>query len=142
MDGGLLEAYYTGKTESVFIGSKSKFLITLHELVYRDIMYKYFSLSVGVKMNILMFAPALFLAFIATGGLKRAATQVSICALVQLVIGFPFLTTYPIEYIKGSFDIGRVFLFEWTVNWRFLPEEIFVHKGFHITLLMIHLMVE
>jgi len=100
-----------------------------------------YSLSVGVKMNILMFAPAIFLAFIATGGVKRAATQVSICALVQLVIGFPFLTTYPIEYIKGSFDIGRVFLFEWTVNWRFLPEEIFVHKGFHITLLMTHLMV-
>ena len=92
-------------------------------------------------MNVLMFAPAIFLAYIATGGVKRAATQVSICAFVQLVIGYPFLTTYPIEYIKGSFDIGRVFLFEWTVNWRFLPEEIFVHKGFHITLLMMHVIV-
>ena len=92
-------------------------------------------------MNVLLFAPAIFLAYIATGGITRAIKQISICALVQLAIGFPFLTTYPLEYLKGSFDIGRVFLFEWTVNWRFVPEEIFVHKGFHITLLLLHILM-
>jgi len=99
-----------------------------------------YSLAVGVKMNILLFAPAIFLAYIATGGLRRAVKQVFVCGLVQLAIGFPFLATYPLEYLKGSFDIGRVFLFEWTVNWRFVPEEIFVHKGFHIMLLLAHVL--
>ena len=92
-------------------------------------------------MNILLFCPALFLAYIATGGPIRALKQVSICALIQLIIGFPFLKTYPIEYLKGSFDIGRVFLFKWTVNWRFVPEEIFIHRGFHLALLLLHGMV-
>ena len=41
-------------------------------------------------------------------------------------------------YVIGSFDLGRVFLFEWTVNWRFLPEEWFVYPGFHIGLLVVH----
>lgn len=59
---------------------------------------------------------------------------------MQLIIGFPFLATFPVEYLKGSFDIGRVFLFKWTVNWRFVPEEIFIHKSFHVTLLLLHVM--
>ena len=91
-------------------------------------------------MNVLLFAPAIFLAYVATGGWIRAIKQVSLCALVQLIIGFPFLATFPVEYLKGSFDIGRVFLFKWTVNWRFVPEEIFIHKSFHVTLLLLHVM--
>ena len=89
-------------------------------------------------MNILLFAPALFLAYVATKGLVGAVKQVSVCALIQLIVGYPFLSTYPLEYLKGSFDIGRVFLYEWTVNWRFVPEEIFIHRGFHVTLLVAH----
>ena len=96
------------------------------------------SLAVSVKMNILLFAPALFLAYVATKGLVGAVKQVSVCALIQLIVGYPFLSTYPLEYLKGSFDIGRVFLYEWTVNWRFVPEEIFIHRGFHVTLLVAH----
>ena len=111
----------------------------MHTQKYIPLLY--FSIAVSVKMNILLFAPALFLAYIATGGILRAMKQVSICALIQVIIGFPFLKTYPIQYLKGSFDIGRVFLFKWTVNWRFVPEEIFVHRGFHAVLLVLQLLV-
>ena len=97
------------------------------------------SIAVSVKMNILLFSPALFLAYVATQGLIGAVQQVTICALVQFILGYPFLRTYPIEYLKGAFDIGRVFLFEWTVNWRFLPVDIFVHRGFHAMLLIAHM---
>ena len=85
-------------------------------------------------MNIILFSPALLIAFIATQGVTGAIKQVSTCAIIQLLVGYPFLSTYPLEYLKGSFDIGRVFLYEWTVNWRFLPEEIFIHRGFHAIL--------
>lgn len=103
-----------------------------------------YSLAVSVKMNILLYAPALFFAYLATQGFvgnfgrfisqssfltthfhcSGTLLQLSICALVQIALAWPFLTTYPVEYLKGSFDLGRVFLFKWTVNWRFLPEEV------------------
>lgn len=57
------------------------------------------------------------------------------------MLGAPFLLTNPVAYIVGSFNLGRVFLFEWTVNWRFLPEDVFVHPGFHITLLVLHVAI-
>ena len=92
-------------------------------------------------MNTLMFAPALLLAYVATQGIFGAALQLSVCALTQLILAYPFITTYPLQYLKGAFDVGRVFLFKWTVNWRFLPEEVFIHKGFHAVLLIAHLVV-
>ena len=102
--------------------------------VDRTIYYLICSLAVSVKMNIIQFSPALLIAFIVTQGVTGAIKQVSTCAIIQLLVGYPFLSTYPLEYLKGSFDIGRVFLYEWTVNWRFLPEEIFIHRGFHAIL--------
>ena len=105
----------------------------------RTINYLICSLAVSVKMNILLFSPALLIAFIVTQGVTGAIKQVSTCALIQLLVGYPFLSTYPLEYLKGSFDIGRVFLYEWTVNWRFLSEEIFIHRGFHAILLTAHI---
>ena len=92
-------------------------------------------------MNILLFAPALFLAYLATQGTMGTVLQLSVCAGVQLVLAFPFLQSHPMQYLKGAFDLGRVFLFKWTVNWRFVSEEIFVHKGFHVFLLVLHITV-
>ena len=41
-------------------------------------------------------------------------------------------------FLKGAFDLGRIFLYRWTVNWRFLPEDVFLHPGLHIGLLVAH----
>ncbi len=101
----------------------------------------FFSLAVSVKMNILLFAPALFLAYLANLGFAATVFQLSVCASLQLALGLPFLLENPYAYLKGSFDVGRVFLFEWTVNWRFLPEEIFVSRTFHAALLLVHISV-
>ncbi|EEC17476.1 Lethal(2)neighbour of Tid protein, putative, partial [Ixodes scapularis] len=57
----------------------------------------------------------------------------------QVGLGLPFLLSHPVSYLKGAFDLGRIFLFEWTVNWRFLPEEVFVDRRFHLALLALHL---
>ena len=80
-------------------------------------------------MNILLFAPALFLMYLATQGLFGTVKQLAICASVQVALAMPFLLSNPVNYIKGAFDLGRVFMFKWTVNFRFLPEWLFVHKG-------------
>ena len=100
----------------------------------------FYSLAVSVKMNILLVAPALFLAYLATQGWMGTIKQLSICASLQFLLAAPFLTTHPINYIKGAFNLGRVFLHKWTVNWRFVPEWLFVHQGFHLGLLALHLL--
>lgn len=99
----------------------------------------FLSLGVSVKMNVLLFAPAILLFYIVNLGYLKTIKQLSICAAVQLILGAPFLLTYPIEYIKGSFDLARIFEHKWTVNYRFLPREVFEHKFFHIGLLALHL---
>jgi len=98
----------------------------------------FFSLAVSIKMNILLYAPALLLAYLAVLGLPGTLVQLTICASLQIIIATPFLINFPVEYIIGAFNLGRVFLFEWTVNFRFLPEEVFVSRWFHVALLVGH----
>jgi alpha-1,3-mannosyltransferase len=99
----------------------------------------FYSLAVSVKMNILLFSPAILLMYLTCLGPKRTLMQLAICAAVQTVLGLPFILTNPVAYIHGAFNLGRVFLFEWTVNWRFLPEDIFTSSYFHISLLALHI---
>lgn len=99
------------------------------------------SLGVSVKMNILLFAPAILLLYIVNLGYLDTLKQLAICAILQLTLGAPFLLTYPLEYLKGSFDFGRIFEHKWTVNYRFLPVEIFEHKYFHVSLLALHVIL-
>ncbi|XP_042690622.1 dol-P-Man:Man(5)GlcNAc(2)-PP-Dol alpha-1,3-mannosyltransferase isoform X2 [Centrocercus urophasianus] len=56
-----------------------------------------------------------------------------------VALGLPFLLENPVGYLTRSFDLGRQFQFKWTVNWRFLPEEVFQHRAFHAGLLLAHL---
>lgn len=101
----------------------------------------FLSLGVSVKMNILLFAPAILLLYIVNLGYFGAFKQLAICGIVQVVLGAPFLLTYPVEYIKGGFDLGRIFEHKWTVNYRFLPREYFEDKYFHLGLLALHLVL-
>ncbi|XP_003705821.2 alg3, alpha-1,3- mannosyltransferase [Megachile rotundata] len=100
----------------------------------------FYSLAVSVKMNILLFAPALLIAYLCNLGLIKTAVHLFICASIQLILGLPFLLNNPLAYIIGAFNFGRVFEFKWTVNWRFLSENIFVHPYFHILLLVLHIL--
>lgn len=101
----------------------------------------FFSLAVSVKMNILLFAPPLLLFYLSNIGYVRTAYQLFLCAAIQLILGAPFLLANPVAYLKGSFDIGRVFDHKWTVNYRFLDLELFENKFFHIGLLVLHLVL-
>lgn len=41
-------------------------------------------------------------------------------------------------YVTRSFDLTREFLYEWTVNWRFISEENFTSPIFSVNLLILH----
>lgn len=101
----------------------------------------FFSLGVSVKMNILLFAPAILMFYLTNLGYVKTMLQLMVCGVVQLAVGAPFLATYPLNYINGSFDIGRVFEHKWTVNYRFLSRFFFEHKYFHSGLLIVHLVL-
>ncbi|XP_065173048.1 LOW QUALITY PROTEIN: lethal(2)neighbour of tid protein 2 [Atheta coriaria] len=98
-----------------------------------------FSLAVSIKMNILLYSPCLLLAYMANLNWKQTISNLFICGIVQLFLGLPFLLTHPWSYLKASFDLGRVFQHQWTVNYRFLDEEIFTDMRFHIGLLVLHI---
>ncbi|KAF1627475.1 UNVERIFIED_CONTAM: Dol-P-Man:Man(5)GlcNAc(2)-PP-Dol alpha-1,3-mannosyltransferase, partial [Eudyptes pachyrhynchus] len=98
-----------------------------------------FSLAVSVKMNILLFGPGLLFLLLQRFGLLGCIPKLCICALLQVVLGLPFLLVNPVGYLTRSFDLGRQFQFKWTVNWRFLPEEVFQNRAFHVILLLAHL---
>lgn len=81
-----------------------------------------FSLAVSIKMNILLYAPGLLLLLlqISSGDiLYDVVLRILIyCATPQLLLGLPFLLTYPESYIRKSFELDRVFFYIWTVNWK------------------------
>ena len=80
-----------------------------------------FSYAVSIKMNVLLFAPGLLLLLIqqSRGNLLLVVRRLFLwCALPQLVLGAPFLITYPESYLRKAFELDRVFFFKWTVNWK------------------------
>ena len=44
-------------------------------------------------------------------------------------------------YLHRSFNLGRQFEFKWTVNWRFLGEELFLDRRLHVLFLAVHLLL-
>lgn len=60
---------------------------------------------------------------------------------MQVVLGYEFLGAYPHSYLSRAFEFSRQFMFKWTVNWRFVGEEIFLSKPFSIALLSAHVVL-
>jgi alpha-1,3-mannosyltransferase len=96
-----------------------------------------YSLAVSIKMNILLFAPGLLYLLLKRFGLmKTIFPHLFVCAFVQIILALPFLIQYPLEYFKGAFNFGRKFIHMWSVNFQFLPENIFQSKIFSIGLIL------
>lgn len=88
-------------------------------------------------MNMLLYAPGIALVLLVATGFKETIICISLCALLQLLLGYPFLSTFPIEYLSRSFEINRVFTYKWTVNFKFLSEEVFRQKSLSNLLLLL-----
>ncbi|XP_050137877.1 dol-P-Man:Man(5)GlcNAc(2)-PP-Dol alpha-1,3-mannosyltransferase-like isoform X1 [Malus sylvestris] len=59
--------------------------------------------------------------------------------VLQILLGMPFIMSHLFAYISRAFNLGRVFILFWSVNFKFVPEPIFVSKAFAISLLIAHL---
>lgn len=97
-----------------------------------------FSLAVSIKMNILLMAPSVFMLLLMGASRMTTFSSISFAACIQLLLGSPFLATYPWSYLSRSFDLGRQFMYKWTVNFRFVPEYVFLSRKFSLSLLVLH----
>ena len=101
-----------------------------------------FSLAVSIKMNALLYAPAVLLLVAAAHGLRRALILlIVVCGAVQLVLGWPFLSRHPISYLRRAFELSRVFEHRWSVNYAFLPVRLFTSRALAMALLSAHVAV-
>ncbi|KAA8499459.1 putative Dol-P-Man:Man(5)GlcNAc(2)-PP-Dol alpha-1,3-mannosyltransferase [Porphyridium purpureum] len=98
-----------------------------------------YSLAVSVKMNALLYAPALLMLLLQANGVARTIGYLSICAVVQIVLGLPFLISHPVQYLTKAFELSRVFEHRWSVNYAFLSIPTFTSKGLALVLLLGHL---
>jgi len=97
-----------------------------------------FSVAVSLKMNVLLFAPGLLYLLIQASP-TRTIPRLAICAITQVVLGAPFILRHPVSYLRKAFELDRQFFFKWTVNFKFLPEEVFLSKPLAVLLLALHL---
>ncbi|KAG8053288.1 hypothetical protein GUJ93_ZPchr0001g32518 [Zizania palustris] len=98
-----------------------------------------FSAAVSIKMNVLLFAPSLLLLMLKAMNIKGVFFALLGAAVLQVLLGMPFLLSHPVEYISRAFNLGRVFIHFWSVNFKFVPEKLFVSKELAVALLALHL---
>lgn len=98
----------------------------------------FYSLALSVKMNALLYLPGLLVVLFRKKGLLATLGHGILIAVVQALLAIPFLQHYPYSYFTNAYDLSRVFLYQWTVNWRFLKEEWFLHPTFAKILLCGH----
>ena len=95
--------------------------------------------ALSVKMSNMLYLPGIMVVTCKQRGLLATIGHVATVFALQGLLALPFLREHPWEYLAGAFDFSRVFLYKWTVNWRFVPEDIFLSKPFAGGLLVIHL---
>ncbi|EEQ41192.1 hypothetical protein CLUG_05320 [Clavispora lusitaniae ATCC 42720] len=111
-----------------------------------------FSMAISVKMNALLYLPAFIIVvyFLVGERLLRLAGVLLVIPAVQVLIGWRFLLPLFWDeearyirwtYLSQAFNFGRKFLHKWTVNWKFVPEEIFLSDEFALGLLAVHVIL-
>jgi alpha-1,3-mannosyltransferase len=108
-----------------------------------------YALALGVKMNALLYFPGIMVVLILASGLERAIRTVvlilevhvlsSITVLTKVILAVPFTLQNAPSYVSKAFDFSRQFLWEWTVNWRWVGEDVFSSRTFAYVLLLGHL---
>ena len=97
-----------------------------------------YSISVSIKMNVLLFAPGYALLFYQGTGIVRSVLNAILFLGIQVLIGYPFLNSNPSHYLHKSFEFSRQFYYQWTVNWKMVSKSDFESTGFSMLLVTLH----
>ncbi|KAL4821302.1 glycosyltransferase [Aspergillus spinulosporus] len=99
------------------------------------------SLGLGVKMTLILLVPAVMVVLALSLDIGRCIRLAGLALGVQVLLAIPFLKTNPSGYFERAFEFGRQFMFKWTVNWRFVGENVFLSTGFWRGLIVLHLLI-
>lgn len=117
------------------------FWLSIYGAVSREwfIMPVAWALGLGVKMTMLLPLPGLAPLIVQAHGMEVSIFWGCVSWFLTFLLAAPFMGSKetPI-YLKQAFDLGRVFLYKWTVNWKFVPEDLFLSKEFAYGLLALH----
>jgi alpha-1,3-mannosyltransferase len=97
-----------------------------------------YSFGLGIKMSLLLTLPAIGVILFLARGVQASFAQLWLMCQVQIILALPFLPTNAMGYLGRAFELSRQFLFKWTVNWRFVGEDMFLSREFSIALLVGH----
>lgn len=97
-----------------------------------------YSFGLGTKMSLALAGPAIAVMLFQVLAPSRAINSLMLMLQVQIVIGYPFWSVNGQAYFGRAFELGRKFLYRWTVNWRFVGEKTFLSKEFANGLLVAH----
>lgn len=89
-------------------------------------------------MSALLYLPGLLVILFKRHGLMATARYMINLVAIQVLLARPFLGANTHSYLKNAFDFSRVFLYKWTVNWRFVDEQTFLSPTWATTLLLGH----
>lgn len=105
-----------------------------------DFFFNISSAGISIKMNCLLYIPGhLWIILLQSGNGHLLWKHVSLIIGFQLIMAWPFIQHYPIEYFSRAFNFGKTFEYQWTVNWKCVPEWIFDSSQFSLCLLACHL---
>lgn len=95
-----------------------------------------YSFGLGTKLSLALAGPAIAVVLFQVFEPSRAINSLMLMLQMQIVIGYPFWSVNGQAYFGRAFELGRKFLFKWTVNWRFIGEKRFLSKEFATGLLV------
>lgn len=101
----------------------------------------YCSAALSVKMSILLYLPGLVVILFKRRGLLSTLRHLMTIAAVQTMLANSFLAVDRQAYLKCAFNLQRVFLYKWTVNWRMIGNEFFLSRQWAVGLLAGHVLV-
>jgi alpha-1,3-mannosyltransferase len=90
-------------------------------------------------MSLLLALPAIGVVLFLARGVQAALKQALMIGQLQIILAYPFISGNAMGYLSRAFELSRQFLFKWTVNWRFVGEEMFLSKEFSMALLLGHI---
>ena len=124
-------------------GAKVSFGLTTVSAVF-------YSSAISTQMNALLYSPAFVIVsfFLCGENLGKLLVVILTLIITQILVGWQFLLPLNFDpesaairwnYISQAFNFQRRFIYKWTVNWKFVPEEIFASTAFANILLLGHL---
>lgn len=91
-------------------------------------------------MSAILYLPGVLVILFKRQGFTSTIRHMLVLACTQISLARSFLGNST-SYLQNAFDLSRIFLYKWTVNWRFVDEGTFLSPAWAKGLLLGHVMV-